>query len=188
MTARTTLLVGMMVATALSRVLWHPANFTPVLAVALFGAAHFRSRWAALLVPQAAMLLSDAALEVLTRQGLLSGWLGQGQGFYQGMWVVYATVALVGILGLALRRDASFSAVVDGVLGGSVLFFLVTNFAWWAGYGLYPHTWEGLALSYLAGVPFFGGTLAGTAFYSAILFGGFAVAQRRFPELQPAVA
>ena len=186
MTPRTLVLVGMVLVASLARVLPHPPNFTPIGAVALFGAAHFRSRWAAFLVPLSAMFLGDLALEVASSLGLLAGWMAGGRGFYAGMWVVYLAVGLVTGLGLLLRRRRSVPAVAACVLAGSVLFFLVTNFAWWATYDLYPHTAEGLVLSYTAALPFFHWTLLGDAFFSTALFGGFALAERRYQALRPA--
>jgi len=46
-----------------------------------------------------------------------------------------------------------------------------------------------LAACYLAGIPFFWNTLAGDAFYAALLFGAFALAERVIPALrEPAIA
>jgi hypothetical protein len=187
MNRRAFVLVGMVLLVALTRLVPHPPNFTPVGAVALFAGARFRSKGAAFLVPLAALFLSDLALEGTTRLGLYGGWLANGSGFYRGMWVVYGAVALVAAVGLLLRRR-SVAAVGAGVLAGSVLFFLVTNFAWWATYDLYPHTPEGLLLGYTAALPFFHWTLLGDACYAAALFGGLALAERRYPALQAAVA
>ena len=47
---------------ACSRLLPHPPNFAPVAAVALFGAATLPRRWAAAVVPLAALLASDLLL------------------------------------------------------------------------------------------------------------------------------
>src|SRR5690606_11388371 len=52
----------MIVAAALTRLLPHPPNFSPVEAVALFGGAYFASRAWAIAVPLIAMFLSDLAL------------------------------------------------------------------------------------------------------------------------------
>jgi len=188
MKLRTLVLLSMVLLAALARLLPHPPNFTPVAAMALFGAAHFRSRWIAFLVPLTAMLLSDLALEVTTRLGLLGGWMAQGRGFHNGMWVVYGTIAVIAALGLVLRTRKSVPAIAGCVLAGSVIFYLVTNFAWWANYDLYPHTLAGLMLSYEAAIPFFHWTLLGDAFFAVVLFGGFALAESRYPALQPSAA
>jgi hypothetical protein len=59
---RSTVLTAMVVAAAAIRLMPHPPNFTPIAAMALFGGAQFADKRAALLVPLAAMLLSDLAL------------------------------------------------------------------------------------------------------------------------------
>jgi hypothetical protein len=69
-------------------------------------------------------------------------------------------------------------------LAGSVLFFVVTNFATWAGGTMYPHNAQGLVAAYVAGIPFFQWTVLGTLFYSALLFGGFALLRRNVPALR----
>lgn len=69
------------------------------------------------------------------------------------------------------------------VLVGSILFFLVTNLAVWAMTTMYPKTWEGMVACYVAAIPFFHWTLLGDACYATILFGGFALAEWRWPVL-----
>lgn len=186
MNTRTFVLVGMVLLAALARLVPHPPNFTPIGALALFGAAHFRSTRAAFLVPLTAMFVSDLGLQVTTTLGLHTGWLAGGTGFHKGMIVVYGTIVLIAALGLLLRQKKTVLTVAAATLASSILFFVITNFAVWAEGGLYPLTPEGLLLCYTAAIPFFHWTLLGDAFFATVLFGGFALAERRFPALQPA--
>src|SRR5215208_5812252 len=55
-------LVTMILAAASTRIIPHPWNFTAVGAMCLFGGAYFQRRWASILVPLAALLLSDVVL------------------------------------------------------------------------------------------------------------------------------
>jgi hypothetical protein len=73
--------------------------------------------------------------------------------------------------------------VAGAALGASVLFFLGSNLGVWAGGVLYPRTLAGLAACYIAALPFFGATLLGDLLYAALLFGGLALVERRFPAL-----
>jgi len=57
-------------------------------------------------------------------------------------------------------------------------FFVLTNFAVWAGGHLYPRTLAGLAACYVAAIPFYGNQLAGDAFYAVVLFGGYSLLTR----------
>ena len=62
MRTRYGILVAMIVAAAAMRLLPHPANFTPIGALALFAGAHFDDKRWAFIVPLAAMFLSDILL------------------------------------------------------------------------------------------------------------------------------
>jgi formate-dependent nitrite reductase membrane component NrfD len=50
----------------------------------------------------------------------------------------------------------------------------------------YPHTFVGLMASYTAGIPFLRNQILGDLFFSSVLFGGFALLQRRFEVLKMA--
>ncbi len=184
MPSRIAVLVAMILLAALSRLVPHPPNFTPVAAVALFAAAYFPSKWAAFLVPLLALFVSDLALEATTRWGIYDGWLARSHGFHASMGFVYAAMALIGCLGLLLRRKKTLLTVSGAVLAGSILFFVVTNFAVWALTSMYPRTGAGLLTCYLAGLPFFHWTLLGDACCATVLFGGFALAEKYVPLLQ----
>jgi hypothetical protein len=49
---------------------------------------------------------------------------------------------------------------------------------------MYPLTGAGLAACFAAALPFFQNSLAGDLFYSALLFGGFALLERKVPALR----
>ncbi len=173
-------LAVMVLAAAATRLLPHPANFAPIAAMALFGGATFERRWQAVVMPFAALFVGDCGLQVAHRYGLTHSW-----GFHSGWWVIYGTYALVLGIGFLLRHRRRPFAIALGAVSSSVLFFVVTNFAVWAGGHLYPPTGEGLLTCYAAAVPFFPNTLLGDAFYSAALFGSLALAEARFPQLRP---
>ena len=170
-------LFGLTAFAAASRLLPHPENFAPIAAVALFGAATFEGRRSAVLVPLLALLFSD----VLMQATYAAGWQHR-PGFYEGQWVVYACVlATVGI-GLLVRRRKNLGTIAAGTLASSVVFFLVTNFVFFYGsMSLYPRTFAGLVECYVLAVPFFQNSLIGDVFYSAVLFGTFALAEASFP-------
>ena len=171
-TLRFTTLAVMVVAAAASRLLPHPMNFAPITAMALFGGATFERRWQAVLVPFAAMLLSDCGIQAAHHYGLSRSW-----GFHSGWWVVYGTYAMILGIGLLLRHRRRPVTIALATVSSSVLFFVVTNFAVWVGETLYPLTGEGLLRCYAAAIPFFQNTLLGDAFYSVAFFGSLAVAE-----------
>jgi hypothetical protein len=171
MNARILTVLAAIVAAAAFRLVPHFPNFTPIGAMALFGGAYFGKRGLAFVAPIAAMLLSDAII-----------------GFHSGILFVYASVALIVLLGqLALSRPTVLR-VGAAALASSVLFFVITNFGTWLLSGMYPMTLSGLAACYVAAIPFFQNTIAGDLFYSALLFGGFALLERSVPALRPQAA
>ncbi|HMD32720.1 MAG TPA: DUF6580 family putative transport protein, partial [Candidatus Acidoferrales bacterium] len=171
---RIPVLMILILAAAAARIGPHPWNFAPVGAMALFSGAMLRDRRLAFGFPLAAMLAGDCVI-----------------GFHILMPVVYASFLLSVGIGRWLAPSRTVGRVAAGTLAGSIQFFLLTNFAVWLvpGVGVYPKTMAGLLACYVAGIPFFWNTLAGDAFYVALLFGGFALAERRFAMLrEPALA
>lgn len=82
-------------------------------------------------------------------------------------WVWYAAILL---LGTGLREKSGFWRVVGAALASSISFFLVSNFAAWAAFAMYPKTFAGLMMSYTAGIPFFRGTVESDLFFSIAFF------------------
>lgn len=150
---------------AVSRLLPHPDNVAPIAAIALFAGARFERKSLAFALPLLPMLLSDLVLGHPSK-------------------LAYLSFALTVCLGFTLRRQAGAARVIGASLAASVLFFLVTNCVFLGSGHMYPKTFEGLLLSYEMGIPFFRGTLLGDLFYSTLLFGGFALAERRFAWLR----
>jgi hypothetical protein len=165
--ARLAALFSAIVAAAALRLVPHPPNFSPIDAMALFSGAYLGRRWVAFAAPLAALFLSDLVL-----------------GFYHGMATVYATVALIVAIGWSLSSRRSPLRIAGAAVAGSVTFFLITNLGMWLFSGFYPLTSAGLAACYIAAIPFFQNTVAGDLFYAALLFGGFALAERMLPRLR----
>ena len=171
----------MVLLAALSRLLPHPYNFTPVGAMALFGGAYLANRWAAVAVPLLSMWLSDLLLNniVYKEYNPLFAWFTPG-----GYWI-YGSIALTVVLGGLLIRKVTVVRVAAASLSASVLFFVVTNFGVWISGGMYAKTFEGLTACYVAALPFFRNAVVGDLVYCAVLFGVFALMQRRFSVLLP---
>jgi hypothetical protein len=167
-------LASVTLAAAAMRLIPHPPNFTPIAGIALFGGAHFHNRRAAFGVPLAAMLVSD----------LLLGLAVYGSAVFRLMPFVYLSFALMVCLGRLLSTRRSIIRVGFAAVAGALLFYGITNFGVWLCGNLYPRTWEGLIACYVAAIPYLRNAVAGNLVYTAVFFGGFALAQRRFAVLR----
>jgi hypothetical protein len=137
----------------LTRLIPHEPNFTPVLALALFGGVYLKRSYA-ILLPLALMMVSDLFL-----------------GLHPVIGFTWGSIFLVSCIGLWVRMSHSAVHVAMGSVAAAVLFFVVTNFGCWLAY--YPHSWEGFASCYTLALPFFRGTLLSTLLYTVVLFGGY---------------
>src|SRR5437762_12701600 len=166
---RTVLALALILLAAALRIAPHPWNFTPLGATALFSDALPNDRRLGFTFPLVALFVGDVFI-----------------GFHKLLPIVYASFLINVAIGLWLRDRRSIARISLATFLGAIQFFLVTNFAVWGLLNSYPKTVSGLAACYLAGIPFFWNTLAGDAFYAALLFGAYALAERRFPALQQA--
>lgn len=144
---------GLILATAATRFLPHPDNFSPVMSVALFGSAVFANRFAGIALAIAAMAVSDIFL-----------------GLHSTLPFVYGAMAVSGLLGFLLREKRSALRVLGTALAGSVAFFLLTNLGVFLVQDLYPRSVAGLAECYTMALPFFRNALAGDMLFTAVLF------------------
>jgi hypothetical protein len=155
--------IGIVLLGACARLIPHPWNFTPLVAIGLFAGTYARSAWAAAATTLLSLALSDLAL-----------------GFYQGFWVVYAASLVPVLAGRLAAQHPTISTIAGAGLGSSLSFFLITNFGVGVGGVLYPRTLAGLAASYAAGIPFYRNQLAGDVFYVLLMFGAYAAIARRW--------
>lgn len=139
------------------RVIPHPANFAPIGAIALFGGTYLNKKLA-LVLPLAAMIVSDIFIGFDSLESRLS---------------VYGSFAVASLIGLWVRNHKNVYTVVGGSLVSSVIFYLVTNFAFFYEPIMYPHNVQGIIASYTNAIPFFRNTILGDLFYVGILFGSY---------------
>ena len=137
----------------LARFIPHAPNFTPVLAVALFGGAYLK-RSQALLLPLVLMMITDMVL-----------------GFHPAIAFTWGSVLLISLMGIWLRERLNLRNAAIASVAASLLFFVVTNFGVWLAW--YPPTPAGLVSCFTMALPFYRDTLTSTLVYSVVLFGGY---------------
>ena len=140
------------------RFLPHPWMFTPVAAALLFFGARGSRRQ--LWIPFALLAASDIILTKVVYSYVFS-W---------DHFVTWAWYAAILWLGTSLRDRITPPRVVGAALASSVSFFLISNFAVWACWDMYPKTFGGLMTSYTMGLPFFRHAIEGDLLFTCAMF------------------
>lgn len=141
---------------ALTRLVPHLPNFTPITAIALFGGVYFTNKITAYALPLVIMVLSDFIL-----------------GFSSITIFVYLAFIVVSFIGTQQKKVS-----IGSVLLGGLSFFVITNFGvWLLGY---PKTWTGLAECYTLALPFFRNSILGDLFYSGVMVFGYQYIQKYY--------
>lgn len=159
--AQNNTLVFALIALAIAgRLIPHPDNFTPVAAVALFAGALLPG-WRACAAVLASLVISDLLL-----------------GFVPDTFSVAVYGGFLASIALGRWLGAQRTVLKTGLaaMGGSVIFFIITNFAVWLLYekhgGVnYDQNLSGLIECYVAALPFLRNAMAGDLFWVALLFG-----------------
>jgi Family of unknown function (DUF6580) len=144
----------------------HPdwLNFTAVGGALLYFGA--RRRWWEMVLPLGVLMAADYYLTVKV-YGYSFHWAAYGT-----TWTWYIAAMALGFI--LLRSRTTFGRVTAGVLLGPTSFFIVSNFAVWAGGTMslqYPYTLGGLMTCFAAGIPFYGNDLLSTAIVAGLAFG-----------------
>ena len=117
-------------------------NIEPITLVALLAGA-FLGFGYALAIPLAVIALTDMYI-----------------GNTSILYVTWSAWAIIGVLGLVLRKSKKSSFSFGFKMAGmgiiaSTFFFIWTNFGVWILGAMYAHTWEGLVQCYVMALPFF---------------------------------
>ena len=147
--------ISLILILALARLIPHPPNFTPIIAVAIMSGYFFKNINLSFLALIVAMLLSDLFI-----------------GFYENVIFVYASLLLITFIFYKISNKISFKNLFIYGFAGSLIFFIVSNFGVWAlgSPGVYDIAYEknlnGLMQCYILAVPFFGNTFLSTLIFA----------------------
>lgn len=138
-----------------SRFLPHIPNFTALVAISALSGRYLANRWIAAALPVVVMLLTDLFL-----------------GLHSTMFFIYGSMALISLLSSLLLKDKiTWLKVGIFSFSGSVLFFLISNFAVWFMDRMYPSTVAGLMSCFAMAIPFFENQVAGDFLFMFTTFG-----------------
>ena len=136
---------------SLTRLIPHPWNFTPMLAVGIFSGFYFKQFYLSLFIVILSMFIGDLYL-----------------GFHSTMFFTYISLAVAVIIGLYIKHF-KFTEILFSGLASSVSFFIITNFGAWLTLEMYEKNFAGLLQSYTLAIPFFHNTLISTFLYLILL-------------------
>jgi hypothetical protein len=169
--------VGIILLAAISRLIPHPPNFAPIASLAIFGGTVISNKKYALILPLGALLLSDVLFQLFTTT----------PGFYDiSQTFVYGAFILITFLATKIKK-ANTTNILFACLWSGAIFFILSNFGVWLTGVYYPKTITGLMECYAAAIPFyknelFGNMLLNTfmsnVFFTAVLFGAYAVVKK----------
>ena len=153
--------ISLIVILAFARLIPHPPNFTPIIAVAIISGYFFKNINLSLLTLLVAMLISDLFI-----------------GFYENVIFVYASLLLITFAFHKINKKINFKNLFIYGFAGSIVFFVISNFGVWAlgSPGVYDVAYDknlsGLIECYILAIPFFGNTFLSTLIfaYPAIFF------------------
>ena len=147
--------IGLILILALARLIPHPPNFTPIIAVAIISGYFFKNFNLSVLILLAAMLISDLFI-----------------GFYENIIFVYVSLIFITFIFHKISNKINFKNLFIYGFAGSAIFFVVSNFGVWAlgSPGVYDTAYEkslsGLIQCYILAIPFFGNTFISTLVFS----------------------
>ena len=147
--------ISLILILAFARLIPHPPNFTPIIAVALISGYFFKNINLSLLILLVAMLLSDLFI-----------------GFYENMIFVYASLLLITFVFHKISKKINFKNLFIYCFAGSLIFFVVSNFGVWVlgSPGVldvaYERNLSGLVECYILAIPFFGNTFLSTLIFA----------------------
>jgi hypothetical protein len=173
------LIVGLIFLGAMSRLIPHPHNFTPIAAMGLFAAHYIRPNLLGAVVPFLAMWLSDLLVINVIYPNYYNGfqWFGH-------LWV-YVAFGLIFFMGKGIHK-AKPLRLLGFSLSASLVFFIVSNFGVWLGSAIYSQSLIGLLACYTAALPFFANTILGDLFYVSAFFGIFELVNKKYLQSQSA--
>ena len=153
--------IALTILSALGRLLPHPPNVTPVGASSLFAGARLNG-WMAYLLPILVMAVTDPLVG----------------GYTRSTPIIYLSFLISVWIGRRVASSDSALRIGGACLLSSVQFFLLTNFSTWMMGTFYAKSLAGLAACYVSALPFFGYTVLGDLFFTAAIFGLYALLTR----------
>lgn len=146
----------------ISRLVPHFPNVGAITALAIFSAVYLPKKQA-IAIPLLARLMSDLIIGFFSWPLMIAVYISHLAGVVLGLWIKKS------------NQVTRWLKIITSGVGASLIFFLVTNFAFF--YPEYPHNLAGIMLSYTNALPFLRGTVVGDVGYTVGLFAVYELAK-----------
>lgn len=153
--------------------------FTPVGAMALFGAAYFSGQVKPYLFPLLTLFISDLILSFTLFNEFRNGSL-----LYSGWYWTYLAFALMTVAGKLILKTVTIPRLIAAIVVATLIHWLVSDIS--ACMAEKNFTFAFYYARLISALPYELKFLQGTAFFSAIMFGLFELVQRKYASLKPA--
>lgn len=165
------LTIGLIVAAVIFRIIPHPLNMTPLIAISLLAGAKFENKIFAFIIPIIALLLSDIVVAYTNNYPFL----------HDTVFFTYGSVLLIVLLG-TLLKGKSFNAGKTAAISltSSILFFIISNFGVWLFSNMYSLDINGLVKCYVLAIPFNKFSWIGDLVFTFTLFGLYEIVMNKF--------
>ncbi|RYE57645.1 MAG: hypothetical protein EOP48_05360 [Sphingobacteriales bacterium] len=145
------------------------ANFSPIGAIALFGAAYFKNHFKAIYIPLLILILSDVFISRSSGYGF----------FYSGWYFTYIAFILMIIFAKITIRKIAIPDVTIALVSVILIHWTVSDLSPMFIPGLYPRTISGYFSCLRNAIPFEIRFFYGTLFYSLLMFGSYEMMKAR---------
>lgn len=138
--------ISVFLALAVTRFIPHPPNFTSLIALSFYVPAVFGLKY--IFIVLGSFFITDLFI-----------------GFHSALFFTWGSIVLIGYLSNFFYKNIYYR--LSGALTGAIIFYIITNFGVWTN-GSYGYSFSGLAICYMAAIPFFTYTVISTIFYSTV--------------------
>ena len=146
--------ISLIFALALSRLIPHPPNFTPIISVAILSSFFFKNINLSISVILISMFISDLLI-----------------GFHDYIFFTYIPLVVIAII--FKEKILKYKNILIYSIIGVIIFYLTSNFGVWFLGKNYEENIQGLISCYIAGLPFLKNSLISTIFYTYLTFSIF---------------
>jgi hypothetical protein len=164
----------------LSKIIPHGENYSAIGGLVIFGGFMFGRKRNFLIITVLSLYIVDFFFNNFIHPEYFPN--KSGLIFFDDYMIwVYLSYLLIILLSSVSLKKFSYLKLMFTSLGGSILFFLITNFAWlYTTPQLYPRDFSGLIASYTAALPFFRGSLISDLVFSFLIFGVYDLVINRY--------